>query len=368
MESIMQRLEAKKPTMELVEAFSPRLSEFDLSLLPQKYPPPDNKPAPLSAPEDAKTSHEALRLYQYRPLEARPYPFRPGTRQETFRLLMIEPARDHSDPIHCKLVHWPVASHYQYQRNQYQRIQYQRIQYQTLSYAWGPTRDDGSHLTHHVVCEGGLIRITANLHEALLQVRLDYAFNKIDSSKLPLWCDAVCVNQADIEERSTQVRLMGAIFAGSSRLIMWLGTFAGQEESTAFRQLLDDYGSDEQRNTSSQSVTHHEHKSLLKDILAKPYFTRRWIIQEVVLTSETYRWIFLGDQAFPYRTLERALDRLQLRDTATFLKYWSWEYKIQPRDIALMPRRTHFRSLLRNLDVFSATGCSDDRDRVFAPS
>ncbi|KAK3652174.1 hypothetical protein LTR56_005307 [Elasticomyces elasticus] len=281
--------------------------------------------------KEMPTVHDVEEVYQYAPLSS----------GSDIRLLTIEPACDGSEYIRCRLT---LTSNLW------------NDEYQTLSYAWGPTYDDGSHLTHHVVCEGRLIPVTANLHEALLQIRLDYAFNKVDSSELPLWCDAVCVNQADIDERSTQVRLMGEIFASSRRLIMWLGNFVRKAESTAFRQLLDDDTPDELRNTNPQSVTQQQHSSIMKDILAKPYFTRRWVIQEVNLTQEARRWIFLGDQAFPYQMLERAVHRLQLRHMATFFDYWSWEYDHEPDGSTFRHSGSQLRSLLRNLDSLQRSG------------
>ncbi|KAK5709883.1 hypothetical protein LTR17_019389 [Elasticomyces elasticus] len=245
----------------------------------------------LSIEEDERSGDPVKAVYHYEPLSS-------GNKT---RLLIIEAALDQSEPIHCRLT---------------QSSDLSNDDYQTLSYAWGPTYADGSHLTHHVICDGSLIAVTANLHGALLQIRQDYAFNGIDASTLPLWCDALCINQVDLEERSKQVRLMGEIFANSSRLIIWLGTF---EYGRVFRILLE-YGSDEQRYASLP----------------------------------------------PAETLERVVERFQLRAATSFFGSWSSAYTPELESNALMPRQTHLRSLLRNLDVFSAAECSDDRDRVFS--
>ncbi|KAK5704309.1 hypothetical protein LTR97_003327 [Elasticomyces elasticus] len=297
----------------------------------------------LSIKKTEPTGDPVEPIYQYRPL----------TSDDETRLLTIEPAHDQSELIQCRLT---------------QSSDISNDDYQTLSYAWGPTYNDGSHLTHHVVCDGGLIAVTANLHGALLQIRQDYAFNGIDASALPLWCDAICINQADVEERSKQVRLMGEIFASSSRLIIWLGSFASHHESTALRRLLDEYDTNEQRDMSQQS-TAHQCSPILEKVLARPYFTRRWVIQEVVLTPGPRRWVFMGDQAFHYRTLERAMHNLQLRDMASCHEYWSstWQLEYHEGDVRRPSSRTcRALSLLRNLELCSTMVCSDDRDRVFA--
>jgi hypothetical protein len=38
-----------------------------------------------------------------------------------------------------------------------------------------------------------------------------------------LWIDAICVNQEDLEERSSQVRRMAWIYSKAKRVIVWLG-------------------------------------------------------------------------------------------------------------------------------------------------
>lgn len=39
--------------------------------------------------------------------------------------------------------------------------------YAALSYTWGQHRPDGSHLTHSLICDGQLMRITSTLERAL---------------------------------------------------------------------------------------------------------------------------------------------------------------------------------------------------------
>ena len=38
-----------------------------------------------------------------------------------------------------------------------------------------------------------------------------------------LWVDAICINQNDLEERSSQVALMGTIYSRAMDTIVWLG-------------------------------------------------------------------------------------------------------------------------------------------------
>ncbi|KAF2034219.1 HET-domain-containing protein, partial [Setomelanomma holmii] len=38
-----------------------------------------------------------------------------------------------------------------------------------------------------------------------------------------LWVDAVCINQADMDEKATQIPLMGDIYSGAESVYVWLG-------------------------------------------------------------------------------------------------------------------------------------------------
>lgn len=79
--------------------------------------------------------------------------------------------------------------------------------------------------TNHkcIVCDGGITCVRQNLYDALVQMR--------DMGILgPIWIDALCINQNDIEERNSQVGQMGLIHKAATRVIVWLGR---DDENTA---------------------------------------------------------------------------------------------------------------------------------------
>jgi hypothetical protein len=115
------------------------------------------------------------------------------------------------------------------------------------------------------------------------------------------WIDAICVNQQDKRERSDQVRLMADIYCTAALVVSWLGeedhhtgpAFALLRKLGAVSEhaphLLNslsklspdshDYGDDEHMAALSSrqawvSVAH---------VFQRTYFTRAWVIQEVVL-------------------------------------------------------------------------------------
>jgi heterokaryon incompatibility protein (HET) len=83
--------------------------------------------------------------------------------------------------------------------------------YEALSYCWGETTKN---YTVHLV--GQSVAVMDNLHDALHQLRLP-------DRERTLWVDALCINQADNQEKMHQVGMMGRIFQQCLRCIVWLG-------------------------------------------------------------------------------------------------------------------------------------------------
>nr|OQO30221.1 hypothetical protein B0A51_01369 [Rachicladosporium sp. CCFEE 5018] len=85
-------------------------------------------------------------------------------------------------------------------------------QYQALSYNWG---------NEDAVCS-----ITINRHA--FQVRRNlYEYLRLrrhESEQAWLYVDAICINQSDLDEKSTQVALMGDVYRDTIEVVAWLGT------------------------------------------------------------------------------------------------------------------------------------------------
>ncbi|KAH6865970.1 heterokaryon incompatibility protein-domain-containing protein [Alternaria rosae] len=84
------------------------------------------------------------------------------------------------------------------------------LRYEAISYAWGDPSDRQT-----VVCNGNVVSTTRSLFEALQRFR--YA-----DTPRTLWADALCINQTDNDERTSQVRLMGFIYTKAVRVLVWL--------------------------------------------------------------------------------------------------------------------------------------------------
>jgi len=96
--------------------------------------------------------------------------------------------------------------------------------YGCLSYCWGDTaHTSGIQLVHCFDDEDQELgysvadfQVTTNLELALRRLRLK-------DRQFPIWIDALCINQSNIDERTHQVAFMRQIYSGASSVIIWLG-------------------------------------------------------------------------------------------------------------------------------------------------
>ncbi|KAI0409088.1 heterokaryon incompatibility protein-domain-containing protein [Xylaria palmicola] len=93
------------------------------------------------------------------------------------------------------------------------------IMFYALSYVWG----DGSG-AKEILLDGQPFKVSRNLYEALQQLRSQPKTPvKIGYPDNYFWIDAICLNQADAEEKAHQVPRMMDIYRASLKVIIWLG-------------------------------------------------------------------------------------------------------------------------------------------------
>ena len=98
--------------------------------------------------------------------------------------------------------------------------------YEALPYVWG-SEDGPSYIRVSSDRRSGAVPVTQNLHVALRHLRHD-------QHPRALWIDALCINEADNQEKAVQVLNTGTVFAKASRVISWLGPEeAGSNEAIA---------------------------------------------------------------------------------------------------------------------------------------
>jgi hypothetical protein len=176
--------------------------------------------------------------------------------------------------------------------------------YEALSYVWG---DPTPAALVKCVDEAneGEISIGKGLTKALI------AFRLTDQTRC-IWIDALCINQKDVAERQSQVRMMGAIYGKAEHVLSWLGPFNDQEEDAESRARLairflrsfndkphEYLRAARQHFHSGDDMTDTDGPLLnswlaIKELFDLEYFHRAWIIQEVGLARHAR--LFWGTQ------------------------------------------------------------------------
>jgi len=119
--------------------------------------------------------------------------------------------------------------------------------YEALSYAWGdPAERRRIYVQNHETwtVEPSFLDVTEQLHIALHYLR-DPAFPRL------MWIDAICIDQANLQERAVQVRFMANTYAHASRVIVWLGEEA--DDSTRTLGRIEELAAEARRNDADSS-------------------------------------------------------------------------------------------------------------------
>lgn len=224
--------------------------------------------------------------------------------------------------------------------------------YRALSYTWGdplevyPSPQD--FLPHEawgkwswtIMCGGSPISVSTNLYTALLALRWTISSDSTRSQdSVPVWIDALCINQGDVIEKGQQVKMMTRVYKQAEEVHIWLG---GEDRftqkaldvletfSTAVQTLSDiDYRMLEMHQSRVmrgltfdylpiRAILHTEWLSLYA-FLTRSWFSRVWVIQEFVMAQKAT--FMCGLHAFPSDWIEH---------TVQFLHRSGWIEALRP--------------------------------------
>lgn len=263
---------------------------------------------------------EVPRTYQYRALAT----------QESIRILVLQPAANNEDPLITTIEHRL--------RRDPETKRWLVQDYIAISYAWGNPK-----LTHQISCDGQNLGITSNVDRMLRDLR--------GPQKRRLWIDAICLNQNDNDEKSSQIPLMSKIYTGARKVHIWLEpTLPGREPPItmhAFYVIRSIIAGNTQLNEAEAYS--------LEALLSKCWFGRRWTIQETAAHPETT--ILCDGRSLHWAEVTAACTRIDPSGLSDSLKL-----KIKVVKVLRFPTDGMF-SLLDRFHNFS---CTDPRDRLAA--
>lgn len=204
--------------------------------------------------------------------------YKPLVGQDSFRILIIEPATSIDEDLRTRLITASLNS---------------SPPYEAISYTWGDLSD-----TVPLNCNGAIVSIPRNLESGLKRLRLS-------TRPRYVWADSVCTNQKDVPERSQQVSIMSQIYQTAERVLVWLGVDEHDQAYEAFSSVCRIvrawrpagnrlkfstyanffYPADPEAFRFVLGAIDRPSWEALRSMFEVNYFRRFWIIQELALGS-----------------------------------------------------------------------------------
>ncbi|KAI1262300.1 heterokaryon incompatibility protein-domain-containing protein [Xylariaceae sp. FL1019] len=273
---------------------------------------------------------------------------------DSIRILKLAPG-DFSDPLVGTLT--PVTFR-------------EKPRYIALSYTWGGSYPDNSTLS---ISYGGSaddpiilkidnesLQVSHNLCLALLHLRSPaHAVN--------LWVDAVCINQANMDERNQQVSLMSFIYNRAIKVISWIGIRQYSKPNGVFRSMSLEWKVGQTRHLAATLIGKSHVRSsprptqaTILRIAESAYWSRLWIVPEVCLPRLLV--LAYGSEVWTFDEFRQWM-RAEARPLSPSFPdvYAPMRQLFEVRE----KRHTDMMRLETLIETFASNNCSELRDRVF---
>lgn len=242
----------------------------------------------------------------------------------------------------------------------------------TVSYTWG----NKSFSDETITLDTGTLPILHSLVPFLRMVSKHEMFDDKDW----WWVDSLCINLKDGKERESQVSIMADVYKSARKAVVWLGDRVedGSDCTGAvkFLKYLSTVGlafdADESIRERLRSTEFAQQWAVVSNLLARPWWTRVWTLQEFILPREA---IFAcGPNTISRGKFKSAMYNIFLCGTGLR----TMQHDVVPRkafDAAFNRRRVHQwygnpqtngMSLVATIAYLGNHSASDARDRIYS--
>ena len=247
----------------------------------------------------------------------------------------------------------------------------QNREYEALSYVWGQGKPTDSINIYTAGQFAGVMYIMPNLCAALRQLR--------DSNSIRvLWIDAICIDQANTQEKNRQVPLMADVYRRAKHVSAWLGQ--GSDDSDKALQFI--RGAENVIATSAWAQPEPNWRALYS-FISRPWFRHRWAIQAITLARKAT--LICGDRTVGWHEFANALSIVQevmkefSNDRVRYKDYAEWGHMSLQPAFRLAEIRNNVRRVSGDADGIGSLGSletlmwkfqdfetSDPRDAIYA--
>jgi len=160
-----------------------------------------------------------------------------------------------------------------------------------------------------IVIDDQVLLITQNVYDLLhVLLRPEEFVGPLTSSDLHgswWWIDSICINQKDLSDRASQVRIMGEIYKSSRMTIAYTGP--AHDDSDWAMKWIERTGT--QKEASERlpigSTEASRMMAAFHKFHARPWFSRAWILQEWILPTIVI--VLTGSTCLDSEALETAI-------------------------------------------------------------
>jgi hypothetical protein len=256
-------------------------------------------------------------------------------------------------------------------------LELHKTKYCAVSYEWG-----SPDLQHDIVINNSCFTIRQNLYNFLHSMCMQGRTQHL------LWIDAICIDQESNTERNHQVAQMGTIYKSAEQVFVWLGP-ALNDSDLVFDFIghlnLPNLDTSSGRAAFSALTSHEWHRVrstiherrhpevqsgklvlAIRALCYRPYWSRVWIIQEVLLAR--HATVLCGAKSCYWWELSASLEASHV-DSAILQ---SWNKHLLGSDASPLLESWVKRAespkddLLKLMMKYMYSGCTNPRDKIYA--
>jgi hypothetical protein len=170
------------------------------------------------------------------------------------------------------------------------------VKFEALSYVWGKQA-----ARQRIKCNGRWICVGSSLLDAFGELARRRSTGLV-------WADAICINQNDDQEKTRQVRMMRDIYEKAERVIIWLGKEQSGDgrgfelakslyqkcDGASYNMYATTYDFEDfdcaTRGAPNPVPLRSPDWAALFAILSHPWFSRIWVVQELLVAQRSIMW------------------------------------------------------------------------------
>jgi len=264
-------------------------------------------------------------------------------------------------------------------RDRFFRIRYELVEvplhdapcFEAISYTWGDQL-----AVEHITISDKTFRTTQTVARILRSRCHKLRLIPVPGIEFFVWIDALCINQEDRDEKNHQIPLMREIYSCAIRVVVCLGN--GSYDRKAAWLLLELFYISPALSPEKMVHEYLQERDpsswfALSELLAHPWFTRIWVVQEVAVARDVLLIYGHGILSWDvvHWTMRLLLSRSRSTVTPTLDSNFRSDLPIffKTQLINCARRLTYIKkswTLSEAMIKFSEYKATDPRDKVFA--